>query len=170
MQEEKPKSLEIVYTEIKSRLDKQSEEIDTLNQRASVLLGFVTLLMSLLAGFTTTVKVPDLPGDSLIPVLLTLIAAILYIHILIFAYLGYKIQTYRRDPEPRPLRDGYLIKNEETTKRQVISNFIDSYETNAKHISKKKNMLNKAYILFIIEAIYIITVAVGFFIYRLYAG
>lgn len=170
MSDEKPRSLDVVFTEVRSRLDKQFEQIESLNQRAGLLIGFVTLIMSLLAGFTTAVKAKDLPVNMALPVILILISTILYIHIIIFAYLAHRIQTYRRDPEPRPLRDNYLSKDLEATKRTVMSNFIESYEENKKVINKKVQALNKAFILFIVEAIYIVVLALAFFAYRMYAG
>lgn len=44
---------------------------------------------------------------------------------------------YRRDPEPRPLRDFYLNQEERLTKRRLVSNLIASYEFNAPLLKNK---------------------------------
>jgi len=163
-----PKSLVVVFSEIKSRLDKQFEQIESLNQRASVIMGFVTLLISLLTGFAVTADVKFLPKNPALLIILMMIAMVLYLHIIIFAFLGYRAQTYRRDPEPRPLRDGYLFKEMQETKRTVASNFIESYEFNKKTIDRKVWMINVALILFIIEMIYIVILAFTYYVYRAY--
>jgi hypothetical protein len=65
------------------------------------------------------------------------LGALLYVVTMVFAFRAYAVVSYRRDPEPRPLRDNYLFEDPDFTKRRLVSNLIDSFEFNAEILRTK---------------------------------
>ena len=156
---DKMSSLELVYTEAKLRLDQQFEQIESLNTRASVLLGFLTVIMSITAGFAAVVP-KGLKGIELRTAFaLGAVLVLMYVATVLLLFLAYRVEDYRRDPEPGPLRDHYLVEEPRATMRVVLNNLVHSYELNKSAIDFKVKALRAAYTLFMIEAVYIVGVA-----------
>jgi hypothetical protein len=74
-----------------------------------------------------------------------------------FSFSAYKIKSYRRDPEPRALRDGYLTTDDKTVKEQLIANFIESFEENKTNIEEKGKYINYSLILLFVGLIVLIS-------------
>lgn len=159
-------SLDIVYDEVKQRLNQQFEQIESLNQRGTVLLGLVATITSVISGITA-LSIGDFSARPCLPAVLLIAAAALYIAVLLVTYRAYKIRTYRRDPEPKPLRDKYKNEDSNTTKETLINNFIQSYDDNSRTINEKIQALKTAYKLVIIQVIYVVMLALAFVMYKM---
>jgi hypothetical protein len=70
-----------------------------------------------------------------------------------FTLSAYRVESYRRDPEPRKLTENYLKEDGEKVKKKLIDNFIQSVEDNKIKINKKVKYINYSLILLYIGLI-----------------
>jgi hypothetical protein len=86
----------------------------------------------------------------------------LFLISIVFSFSAYKIKSYRRDPEPRDLTEKYLRADDKTVKKQLIDNFIASFEENKTNIEEKGKYINYSLILLFVGLIVLIlSVIVG---------
>jgi len=146
--EEEVPSIDIVYTEVKDRLEIQLRQIDSLDGKngailfiSSIVIGVGAAAQAALIGLTENILVLTFFS---IPILF-------YLATMFFALRGWIVRPYFRDPEPRPLRDYYLSKQSQFTKRRIITHFISSYEWNTMVIKKKVRELRISMWFFLAE-------------------
>jgi len=146
--EEEVPSIDIVYTEVKDRLEIQLHQIDSLDGKngailfiSSIVIGVGAAAQAALIGLTENILVLTFFS---IPILF-------YLATMFFALRGWIVRPYFRDPEPRPLRDYYLSKQSQFTKRRIITHFISSYEWNTMVIKKKVRELRISMWFFLAE-------------------
>lgn len=132
-EQDEPRSLEIVFAEVKDRLNAQSDQIKTLDAKAGLVLSSSSLIIAIGAGLRTAFGKSG-PGE----VTLFVFAAILYVLTMIFAFQAYYLRPYRRDPEPRALRERYMFKDPTFTKRKILANMIEFFEENERIINDNK--------------------------------
>jgi hypothetical protein len=118
-------TLELVYNEVKDALNTQIQSLDGLNTKASVHSN------SYLFGSCMT----------------------LFLTSIFFTLCAYRVKSYRRDPEPRTLTEKYLREGDKKVKKQLIDNFIQSFEDNKTKIEKKVKYINYSIILLFIGLI-----------------
>jgi hypothetical protein len=121
-------TLELIHNEVKDRLNTQFQSLDGLNTKASVIIGFVGVII----GISLQLSI-------------------------FFSFSAYKIKSYRRDPEPRALTEKYLMEDDKTVKKQLIDNFIASFEENKTNIEEKGKYINYSLILLFVGLIVLIT-------------
>jgi hypothetical protein len=148
-------SLDVVYTEIKDRLQDQFDQLRVLDQKASQVFGSASLVITVGLALQARQTSP-----SCLRVILFIAATVSYALSMILAWLAYRVHTFRRDPEPRPLRDHYLSHDPQFTKRKVVSNLIESYEFNCQSIQSKVRCTQAALLFFLIEALFLAATAV----------
>ena len=78
-----PPSLDIVYEEVKERLDLQLHQVDTLDAKAGTVLSVASLVMTIAAGLQAAISREDLHDWALI---LFLAGAIFYGLTMLFAF------------------------------------------------------------------------------------
>lgn len=146
--EEEVPSIDIVYTEVKDRLEIQLRQIDSLDGKngailfiSSIVIGVGAAAQAALIGLTENILVLTFFS---IPILF-------YLATMFFALRGWIVRPYFRDPEPRPLRDYYLSKQSQFTKRRIITHFISSYEWNTMVIKNKVRELRLSMWFFLAE-------------------
>lgn len=122
------RSLEVIFEEVRRRLESQRESTDSLNTRAGLILGLSALIL------TSSMSFGELGSQS---VWLKVLLLIFTFGAAGFSLLGYMIAKYRVDPEPRPLVENYLKDHEFSTKKQILDNWVDSYEENRRKILRK---------------------------------
>ncbi|MEA1957349.1 MAG: hypothetical protein U9N01_03220 [Euryarchaeota archaeon] len=145
------KTLELIYNEVKDRLNTQFPSLDGLNTKASVIIGFVGVII----GISLNLYSDENPHLFIGSMLLFLGAAFL-------SFSAYKVEGYRRDPKPRELTVEYLREDGKKVKKQLIDNFIQSYEDNENRIEEKVKYINYSLIiLFIGLIVLILSVIVG---------
>lgn len=129
-----PPSLELVYIEIKDRLAAQLHQVDTLDSKAGTVLSIASLVMTIAAGLQVSFGRGAVEN---LPLGLLLSGAILYAVTMFFAFRGYWVRNFRRDPDPGPLRDRYLFQSPDFTKRRIMANMIQSFSVNRELIESK---------------------------------
>lgn len=140
-----PETLELVYIEVKDQLNTQFQSIDSLNTKASVVIGFIGVIIGISLSLYPHSN-SYLFGSSMA----------LFLVSIFFSFSAYKSESYRRDPEPRTLTVNYLMEDDKKVKKQLIDNFIQSYEDNNNRIKKKAGNINYSLILLFIGLILII--------------
>jgi len=91
-----PETLELIYNEVKDALNMQFQSMEGLNTKASVIIGFVGVII----GISLNLYSDENPHLFIGSMLLFLGAAFL-------SFFAYKVKSYRRDPEPRALTINY---------------------------------------------------------------
>ncbi len=134
------KSLDLVFSEVKERLVIQFEAIDSLDSKVGTVLSTASVVMSIGAGLQLS-----FPNAIEVGPLIVLIAgAIAYCACMAYSVQAFQVRDYRRDPEPRPLMDNYLDEDEALTKRQLIANLVESFESNVAAIDRKASCVDAA--------------------------
>ena len=86
----------------------------------------------------------------------------LFLISIFFSFSAYKVKSYRRDPEPSALTEKYLREDDKEVKKQLIDNFIESFEENNTKIEEKGEYINYSLILLFVGLIVLIlSVIVG---------
>jgi len=140
------KTLDLIYNEVKDRLNTQFQSLEGLNTKASVIIGFVGVII----GISLNLYSDENPHLFIESMLLFLGAAFL-------SFSAYKVEGYRRDPKPRALTEKYLREDDKKVKKKLIDNFIQSYEDNKNRIEKKGKYINYSLILLFVGLIFLIS-------------
>jgi hypothetical protein len=135
-----PTSHEVVYGEIKSRLDAQRSNIGDLNTKANALIGFGGAILAILLGTQASWL-----ALSEIPKTLAVLGGTLLIFSVVFAYRGYNLQSYRADPEPRSLAERYRYKPISETREMLMANLVDGFEFNEKVIKTRVRQIRYSF-------------------------
>jgi hypothetical protein len=123
-------TLELIYNEVKDRLNTQFQSLDGLNTKASVIIGFVGVIIG--------------------------ICMTLFMISIFFSFSAYKGKRYRRDPEPRKLAEKYLREDSKKVMKKLIDNFIESFEDNKTKIEEKGKYINYSLILLFVGLVVLI--------------
>ena len=102
-------TLELVYKEVDSALNRQFQSLDGLNTKASVIVGFIGVILGISLNLYPH-RNPYLFGSCMT----------LFLISIFFALSAYKVESYRRDPEPRKLTENYLKEDSEKVKKKLI--------------------------------------------------
>jgi hypothetical protein len=129
-----PRSLDVVYTEVKDRLEVQLRQIEALDVKTGQILFVAGITLGIAAAAQAVAMVAV---DNRWIALFFSLPVLFYFGCMYYALKGWVIREFFRDPEPRPLRDHYLFESPEFTKRRLITHFISSYEWNQGNIKKK---------------------------------
>jgi hypothetical protein len=143
-------SLELVYTEVKDRLDVQIRQIDSLDGKSGTLLFVASIVIGV--GAAAQAALIGTVTNTL-PLILFSIPTVFYLLCVALTMRSWIRRPYFRDPEPRPLRDHYSAEPVQFTKRRLITHFISSYEWNATVMKDKVNELRLAVWFFLGEVV-----------------
>ncbi len=133
--EQSPFSLDIVYTEIKDKLDIQVRQIESLDNKTGNILFVASFIIGV--GAAAQAALIGQQEERTAVLLLFSIPIIFYLLTILTGIRSWIIKPYFRDPEPRPLRDEYLFEKQDFTKRRLIAHFISTYEWNTTILKKK---------------------------------
>ncbi len=153
-----PPSLEIVYAEIKDRLDLQLHQVDTLDTKAGTVLTVASVVMTLGAGLPVAASSEDI---DMVPLILILAGTLCYASAMFFGFRGYWLRNFRRDPEPGPLRDRYLLQAPDFTRRRIIANMIQSFEVNQPLIESKVWNIKVGILLLAVETVTLVAALIA---------
>lgn len=134
-------SVTLVYEEIKKRLEVQQSQRETYERKASMLIAFAGVTFAFLMGARDTLVA--LPGCSQ---KLLIISIFLFVISVILALIVSWVYVYRVDPDPKVFAEKYISKSSIEIKKQLISNFIDSFMTNNKTIKRNAKLLRATYV------------------------
>ena len=141
-----PETLELIYNEVKDRLNTQFQSLDGLNTKASVIIGFVGVIIGI------SLQLYSQSNSYLFCSCMTLFMISIF-----FSFSAYKSKSYRRDPEPRAFTVGYLKKDDKKVMEQLIANFIESFEDNKTKIEEKGKYINYSLIFLFVGLIVLIS-------------
>jgi len=153
-----PRSLEVVYNEVKERLEVQLRQIESLDSKAGQILFVAGITLGIAAAAQAVAL--SAASSQWIVVFFSL-PVMFYFGSMYFAIRGWVVKEFFRDPDPRPLRDYYLFESPEFTKRRLIAHFISSYEWNQGNIKKKVQNLRIATYLLLGEVLASVVVLVS---------
>jgi len=144
----------IIFDIIEKRIDHLSNSTDRIDTKASTLIGFEGVIISILFSTYSLVN----------PAVDTFIVGIIFLFISLFlAILSIKPSyRFRIDPRPRGLYEGYIEKKAEDTLEAITVNIIDSFEKNEKINYKKAKLVNFGFYFLIFSLIFIILSAYQF--------
>jgi hypothetical protein len=152
--EESLQSLELVYSEVKERLGVQLQQVDASDAKT----GTILFIGSIVIGIGAAAQAAFVGQEREDWVLLLFVIPLLsYLLMVFFALRSWVVRPYFRDPEPKPLRDYYLSRSPEFTKRRLLTHFIHSYEWNAKVMKKKVRELRIANWFLLAEVVALVT-------------
>lgn len=152
-----PPSLEIVYQEVKERLDLQLHQVDTLDGKAGTVLSVASVVMTLAAGLQVSDNREALQGW---PLVLLLAGTTFYAFTMLFGFRGYWLRNFRRDPEPGSLRDRYLFQPADFTRRRITANMIQSFEVNRDLVESKVWNIKASIILLAVQTLTLVAALV----------
>ncbi|ODS40781.1 hypothetical protein BEH94_10885 [Candidatus Altiarchaeales archaeon WOR_SM1_SCG] len=127
-------TLDLIYHETKDQLKNQFQALENLNTKASIILGFVAVLLGII--FTNK------PIMACHRYCFFIMALILFFISLFSAFFAYKVEDYRLGPDPDALYEHYRTDESDEVKEQVIVNFIESFKENQKRIGKRADRVN----------------------------
>jgi hypothetical protein len=147
-----PPGLDLVYSEVKERLNLQFEQVEALDTKAAFVVSTASVVVSI------AISLPAASYSRLDASTLVIFGAgVAYYSYAMFAGVrAYLVRTYRRDPEPEPLRDGYLATAPEKTKQQLIENLIDSFNENKEIIRLKAFDVTAAMIFLMVQTLLLV--------------
>jgi len=141
-----PETLELIYNEVKDTLNTQFQSVEGLNTKASVIIGFVGVIIGI------SLQLYSQSNSYLFGSCMTLFMISIFL-----SFSAYKVEGYRRDPEPRKLTEKYLREDDKKVKKQLIDNFIVSFEDNKNKIEEKGKNINYSLILLFVGLIVLIS-------------
>lgn len=137
------KTLQTIYEAVKEKLDIQLRSADSIDTKASVLIGFNSVITAIVFTRLWPKNVNlrlwlcrDLNHIFFIAGVIFLMGSIG------LAFRAYITEAYRRDPDPRELKERYSMKKNKEVIKQITANLIDSYEENIGKLTKKVKHVN----------------------------
>jgi small basic protein len=113
-------SVDLVYTELRAKLEQHFENIRALANKAGNIATFTGVTLGLVVASGAPSKSRAIWAIAVAALTASVIATLVALW----------VYNWRADPEPAGLRD-YIDKPEPETKRQLIANLTESYEFNA---------------------------------------
>ena len=153
MANNKPKSetLDLIYKEVKDRLDSQLNSISDLDKKAITTIGFVGIVVGLILKWSETLL--SIKSNKMYLYILSLISIILFLISISFALIAFKVKGYRRDPNPIKLVEHYSYKKKYEVLEQIVDNLAESHKENDTSITKKGKNINRALLFFFLGLI-----------------
>jgi hypothetical protein len=134
-------SIELIYTVTKDSLSAQQIQKNTLESKASTLIGFAGGMLALLFGFKDVLK--SLILDPTNKLLIIVSVSCFLFSIFLATIVGW-VRKYRSDPNPSALADNYLNKSERVVKLQLISNLLGTWKLNSRLLERNAILLRLA--------------------------
>lgn len=150
MTEELP-NLDLVFTEVKEQLAVQLKQVDSLDTKTGLILGFGSLIVTTVMSIKATVT-----SRGNISLGLLVLAVFTYALIIWYSCLAYKIREYRKDPNPENLYQKYVKEKSYSlnfTKELLVLNCLESFKWNKKIIEDKARYHNLAFAYLVFELV-----------------
>lgn len=128
-------SLDLIFTEVKERLTRQSAQVSALDSKTNFGLGSASLLTALLGLQQGLQKPGHVPAPLMIPLIALVFLS--YLGVVFASYQAYRLRGYAVVPQPVVLRDEYLDEGIDETKRMLIEACILAYRENTILLDEK---------------------------------
>jgi hypothetical protein len=148
-------SILLIYTLIRESVTSQYSRKSTLETKAGTLIAFAGGMFALLMGARETILLTPQTSKTLI-----LVSVSLFAGSVVFSNFVTWVRQYREDPDPNKLAQHYLERSERETRLQVISNLINTWQTNHRQLERIAIYLRLA---FLTQAIAFILLGIGLF-------
>ncbi len=130
-------SIETIYNEASRQVERQSEHVDAIDTKASILLGFLAAVIA------SVVALERGSGTDYWLIGGVILAFVSFI----FGIIAYWPRTFSFGANPRGLRENYPNKELEATLIALVDNQVTSFENNEVVIKKKLLLLKIASII-----------------------
>jgi len=134
-------TLDLVYSEIRSRLAAQVEYSRALDSKAQLILGSSSLIITIGAGLKALLRAEPPTSYVSIAALGTamfVLSGAFYAASMVLGFRAYTLYQFHRQASPRTLWDKYLPMEPAEAKRRLIQNMIVAYENNRETITSQK--------------------------------
>jgi len=145
-------SKDLIYEELRLALATQRRQAESLETKASVLIGFAGAVLALLIGARQTLA--GLDWSSKVPLL---VGVILFVLSLAFLYRAYGVRKMYIVPDPLELPN-YLSMPLEELRRMIIEERREAWRKNTPVIKRSARHLKVA---FVIQSIGLLSVAIA---------
>jgi phosphate/sulfate permease len=132
-------SLDVVFQEVNARLEMQFRAKSALDTKASIIFGFCGVILA------SSLWSSQNNGQTLY-IWLTMSPLLFVFFAAIFSLIAYCVVAYRRDPEPRPLVENYLGRMSNETEKQILDNWVVSFEENECKIKRKVKFVKLSFL------------------------
>ncbi len=129
-----PTTLQTIYDIVQQRFVMQFQSIDSLDSKASTLIALNGIIIAVILN----------SRFARINLFFSIIAAACLLGSMCLSFAGYKVEDYRRDPDPRNLKLKYCNSQNEEVIEKLTDNLIHAYEENRTKLSKKARYINQA--------------------------
>jgi hypothetical protein len=123
-------SLQLVEETIEKQLDNQISHIDSLDTKAGILFGFLAVTLATSAGTKDFFEAAKAYNALKVAVGAVFLAFCLTL-------VAFAVREYRRDPNPRQLRELYPSAPEDRTRFDLSDAYVVSFEANLGKITAK---------------------------------
>lgn len=142
-------TIHLIYTEIKDRTNSQFYSIKELESKASRIIGFVGLVTGLGITWIQFAMKSDIFKSlnfqiEIIVYSFYSIGIFFFLLSVVNSFLAYKVEGYRSDPNPQMLAEKYFYKPSDKLMKQLIDNYVDSYNKNNKIMHRKANRVKRS--------------------------
>lgn len=149
-------SVTVLFDLMREQIADQQKQIDTLDTKASVILGAATVLagtaVALLPGLISSHAV-ILVDNRIWWLLPAFIVA--YVALVCLACLAYTVRRYKRVPEPQELYDNYRNQSEYFIKARVFTAMVNASKENNTRIKNKVFWLKSSMVALITETLFL---------------
>ncbi len=133
------------------QLDEQLKEFEQLDTKLGLVFGVASVVLELLLNSL-------LPVVTERPDYLLVIPLVLYVFTLVAAVWGYRVRSVKHPPDLGQVYEEALFWEPEITKRQLLSKWVEAFDTNSSEIKKIATLTNVAIFLIAGEVFAAITV------------
>ncbi|MDQ6883999.1 MAG: hypothetical protein M3077_07150 [Candidatus Dormibacteraeota bacterium] len=146
-----PETLELLLTDAKRQLEAQLSEIESINNRSGILLGFTSLVTGIVGIQGIAAKPAPHPGPGVL-----VLIGVLFLFTLLSALFASFPRNVRFDPDPEMFRARYLFADPVYAKRTLLANIVRSFKTNTPMIRRREFWLKIAVAIFTIDLMLIV--------------
>jgi hypothetical protein len=148
-----PAALKLIYDEVADALEKQFEQIESLNARSQQLIGFAAIAVGILIGLRP-------PARGELSVTLFSIALFVFAVIAAAGLRAWALQGWRADPDARTLWEKDRLHSEEWLRHQIILNRLEAVDANATAVAVKLFWVRWTQRLLAVEVVYLTALAI----------
>jgi hypothetical protein len=153
-------SLDIVFDEMKRRLDAQDEQVEALNAKAAFAFTAASVLAAGLGTFGSTVAKPHWTAFWSFETLAIAPFLALYCGLIACCLLALQVLRRSRSPEPKELIK-YATASPEKTKYELADAWMCAFELNRDHVERQADWVGRALALLAGEVVWIVAIVVG---------
>ena len=148
-QQETERNIQFIYEILAEQLKKQFENIRALDQKGSLLLGFIATMTTI----TLSVAESTSKGHSSLGFGLMVTGVGLLLVAMLFAVLELWVRSWQCPPRPR----AFLYEQKDETWLQTMlqqcSNLVDAYEENEGRLRKKATLLKHCFVMLVLGTV-----------------